>query len=521
MDIDEKLREHARGYLLGMAAAATPDHVEAFVHSAPFRALIAVFHANLEKTMQDFPAPPPPAPEEPVLMKMHDLAAPAEESAEEPAEETTIAPEPVLPTLPPLLDVGFRLPNAKAGDAYRQPLEAVPASVDKIVYCDLATPSGLALTVDRDTGLIEGTLDAAGDFPLTVAYYFASEPPDLLRHATVHLTVNPDPKKMWKNLPPPAGAPYRKADVDAAALVDDTFRILAASKRGRSHAHSGTFRDDDFRIAQPGNGWQIVVLADGAGSARFSRQGAAMICEQASLRLAAALRAERGAVVDDAVAAYQRDRAGDEETAALALRTVLASVVGTAAYYAAKGIMDECAAVKETLQAVPKDYASTALVAICKRYPFGVFSAAYWVGDGAVGVYSEQDGITLLGDVDSGEFSGQTRFLDANEVTQEALLRRTRFAISEHMTALFLMTDGVSDPRFETDARLARPGDWHALWTELNATLHLDDVAPGKEQLLLDWLDFWSPGNHDDRTIALAVPLTPLTPLTPLIAADV
>ena len=86
------------------------------------------------------------------------------------------------------------------------------------------------------------------------------------------------------------------------------------------------------------------------------------------------------------------------------------------------------------------------------------------------------------------------------------MLRRTRFTISQHMTALFLMTDGVSDPRFETDARLARPGDWHALWTELQAKLQLDDAAPGQDQQLLDWLDFWSPGNHDDRTIALVIP---------------
>lgn len=501
MDIDESLREHARGYLLGMADAATPDHVEAFLYSAPFRALIAVFHANLEKTMQDFPAPPPPAPDQPVLMKLHDLAAPPEEEAAGAA--------PGLPTLPPLPDVAFRLPNGKAGDAYRQPLDAVPPPVDTIHFGTLTAPPGLTLTIDADTGLVEGTPDAAGDYPLAVSYYFASESPDVLRHATVNFTVNPDPKKMWQNLPPPAGAPYRKADVDAAALLDDTFRIVAASKRGRSHAHNGTFRDDDFRIAQPGNGWQIAVLADGAGSAKFSRQGAAIICEQASLRLTAALGGERGTLVDDAVASYQRDRADDAEKAALALRTVLASVVGSAAYYAAKGIMDECAAVRETLQALPKDYASTALIAICKRYPFGTFSAAYWVGDGAVGVYSAQDGIALLGEVDSGEFSGQTRFLDANEVTQEALLRRTRFAISEHMTALILMTDGVSDPRFETDARLSRPGDWDALWSELAQALQPDDGAPGQDRRLLDWLDFWSPGNHDDRTIAMITPVAP------------
>ncbi|WP_332848764.1 PP2C family serine/threonine-protein phosphatase [Massilia sp. S19_KUP03_FR1] len=501
MDIDENLRAYARRHLLGTSAAADRAQLEDFLHSAPFRALIGVFHARLEKTMHDFTTPPDPTPmpqaaaAEPIPLPLKDLSQPDEADAPVPA--ITPAPAPALL----LRDIGFRLPNARAGDAYRQPLEAVPPSEDKVIFLPLAPDTGL--TVEPASGIVSGTPQTPGEVLLGVTYHYASEPGQL-RVANVKLTVNPDPKKMWQNLPPPVDAPYPRTDTDCAALTDEHFRILAASKRGRSHAHVGSFRDDDFRIAQlAGSGWQIAVLADGAGSAKYSRQGAAIICEQATARLTAALSGERGAMLDEAVASYDQDRS---EEAALALRTVLSGVVGNAAYYAAKGIMDECAAVKDTLQAVPRDYASTALIAICKRYPFGILSAAYWVGDGAVGVYSVEDGITLLGDVDSGEFSGQTRFLEAAEVAQEALLRRTRFVLSNNMTALVLMTDGVSDPRFETEARLARPADWHALWSELAETLHLADTVPGKEQGLLDWLDFWSPGNHDDRTIALITP---------------
>src|SRR5690606_14699190 len=50
-------------------------------------------------------------------------------------------------------------------------------------------------------------------------------------------------------------------------------KIVIASKRGRSHAHEGTFRDDDFCTKSLPNDWAIVAVADGAGSAKYARQG--------------------------------------------------------------------------------------------------------------------------------------------------------------------------------------------------------------------------------------------------------
>lgn len=71
-------------------------------------------------------------------------------------------------------------------------------------------------------------------------------------------------------------------------------------------------------------------------------------------------------------------------------------------------------------------------------------------------------------------------------------------------TALFLMTDGVSDPKFETDANLKSYDKWNELWADLkeNGVELTDDNEEAASQLL-NWLDFWSPGNHDDRTIAI------------------
>ena len=62
---------------------------------------------------------------------------------------------------------------------------------------------------------------------------------------------------------------------------------------------------------------------------------------------------------------------------------------------------------------------------------------------------------------------------------------------------LVLMTDGVSDPRFETDNGLQNPQKWDRLMAELSPLLTDPEHASAQ---LVEWLTFLS-GNHDDRTI--------------------
>ena len=328
----------------------------------------------------------------------------------------------------------------------------------------------------------------------------------------MRLSVTPDPRTMWQNLPSERTDPYWKEDEQHDSVRGADLSLVAASKRGRSHAHVGSFRDDDYRIGHLADtGWYAAVLADGAGSARYSRRGAAIICEHAHQHILASLADGGAARIDAGARAYAEAQAAglapeqveeQVEAAREALHVSLSRIVGNAAYWAVKAIHEEIQA-RPDLGGVFKDYSSTALIAICKRYPFGTLCAAYWIGDGAIGVYSKRDGVVLLGDVDSGEFSGQTRFLDNSAVDHDVLRSRTRFALVPDMTALVLMTDGVSDAKFETEARLARAADWHGFWNELDAAVGFGAEAPGQERRLLDWLDFWSQGNHDDRTIAI------------------
>jgi Protein phosphatase 2C len=112
-----------------------------------------------------------------------------------------------------------------------------------------------------------------------------------------------------------------------------------------------------------------------------------------------------------------------------------------------------------------------------------------------------------LSRADSGEFAGQTRFLTMAEVWQDSngINDRIDFKVTPDITAIVAMTDGVSDPKFETDAKFAEANCWHELWKELAAV----GLEPGNEKAadeLLDWLGFWSVGNHDDRTLAVLLP---------------
>ena len=122
------------------------------------------------------------------------------------------------------------------------------------------------------------------------------------------------------------------------------------------------------------------------------------------------------------------------------------------------------------------------------------------MGDGAAAVYRKNKDVILLGEVDSGEYAGQTRFLDKQVMTPEQVMQRLTFTIVDSFTGLILMTDGVSDPKFETDNNLTKIQKWDDLWSEIAPLLTNIDEAPTK---LLKWLEFWSPGNHDDRTIAM------------------
>jgi hypothetical protein len=337
----------------------------------------------------------------------------------------------------------------------------------------------------------------------------------------------PDPKTLWKNLPVRDYDGYPHADEEARAVImpGDGRLILAASCRGRSHAHSAKPRDDHFAIdCDPDSGWNLVAVADGAGSAKYSRKGAQIACETVigSLRTSfagpegLAGRSGRGLLFPEG----WKDRfkegfgvPGGEWEKELRSAIPFDSIFYNAVDSSYKAILDE--AIKR--EARIRDYHTTLLAAAFKKFPVGYLFVSYWLGDGGMAVYdwNRRDCVFVLGSPDGGEFAGQTRFLTMREeITQDAVQKRLRFCFADDFGAFIQMTDGIADPFFPGGKDVESPDLWRRFW---NVSLRQgEDGNPGcpemfdsavvpeeKAKALRKWLDFWSKGNHDDRTILI------------------
>ncbi len=379
---------------------------------------------------------------------------------------------------------------------------------DEVVdfWFDSLDAIGLQCTTNDDNSCtIKGTPIAAGDFPVVMRYTYKGwvQGRDI-PSKTFHLIINPDPKSLWKNIPTDTTIDYFKEDSETGYLQVDAINdipqkdIVAASMRGRSHAHEGKPRDDHFRLHFcDASKWYVMAVADGAGSAIYSREGSRIACDTAVGHcINELIDAE---AFEEAIKLYWHSSSPETQKK---VGDRIYSIVGNAAFKAHRAINAEAAA----KNARAKDYATTLLLSICKRFEFGWFVASFWVGDGAMAIYDkERQYLKLLGTPDGGEYAGQTRFLTMPEIFSDAtaFYGRLKFSIEDDFTALIIMSDGVSDPMFETDANLNKIEKWNELWENINQEVDLkDDNAASKDQLL-EWLNFWSAGNHDDRTIAI------------------
>jgi len=382
----------------------------------------------------------------------------------------------------------IHLPNGKVGE----PFEAV-LDVDNIV--NVTGLEGLdAEGIHLDTANLRfyGVPTKPGDYSIKIR---ATTRTGQGQDISIRLAIVPDPKSLWQDIPSQVEQAYWKPDHFADSVTGD-LQLVGASKRGRSHAHKGTNRDDDFQIAEFGpGGWSISVVADGAGSHQYSRRGSQIVTNYVIGRLAGALIRH----VDPVLNQTGFDPQSEDSAQSDAIKTAMYHSIASIALQAAKLIRLEAEAA--TVQ--PKDYSTTLLITIVRQIGDFWFIGGFNIGDGGIVVLCLDEARCIpLSSPDGGEYAGQTRFLDPSEfIDSSKVFERLRFAIVKDFDAVVSMTDGITDPFFPSDSSIEDFALWQDfLDKELGGIFRHKD-APSFADELLSWMDFWSPGNHDDRTI--------------------
>ncbi len=298
-----------------------------------------------------------------------------------------------------------------------------------------------------------------------------------------------EPEESW--CPPALATSLPWADDVATAHAStwasagpDGWVLVAGTRRGRSHAHQAQWREDAASFAHlrgpDGHPLHLLVAADGAGSARWSRVGSEAACRavQTFCEAYEAIPADPGAM--------------------------LVAAAGSA--------VDELRRLAKVGGGQGRDLRTTLLVAALYGAPGAERLACTQIGDGAIVVRTADGGVTQLGTGDSGEFSGEvTCFVPddgATERAASALVERD----AADVTHLVLLTDGIEDPFYP----IARRGP--VLMAQL-----MDGVREPAEHFqkqavhgpvfgnaamhahLAQWLAFERRGENDDRTIVAAV----------------
>ncbi len=393
----------------------------------------------------------------------------------------------------------MRAKNGMVGKPYSLFLNDLSIQIhDSMTIHEIKNLESIGLTYNKTECKVEGIPTKDGDYKFLITYSIdAVGKPSSIKFSDKELgiLINPDPRSLWKEKEPPADEIYKKPHFDYNNQQFQEYSIIAGSQRGRSHAHEGTFRDDDFILSKLTENTFFMAVADGAGSAKYSRMGSKIACKEAEKNLRNALLFEEETIISGFRTHLSTP---DEEGKSLPqeLVSIIYKLVGETVQEARAAVLQK--AKDEGHEA--RDYSTTFLFSIIIKIDHRYLLLSYAIGDGIIG-HLQADKIKLYSNPDGGEFAGQTRFLTMSDVLQ-TINNRIKVGVTENLSGLYLMTDGITDPKFETDANFKKVDKWKQLEQELAENFdHTLPVEEAKAQFK-EWINFWSPGNHDDRTIA-------------------
>ncbi|MDQ0067641.1 PP2C family serine/threonine-protein phosphatase [Chryseobacterium lathyri] len=377
---------------------------------------------------------------------------------------------------------------------YRFDMESFP----NIRIKNIANLKGTGLTFENNK--ISGIPYVNSVHDLDIEFYHIYDE-NRMEIKKTHLFVNADPKDLWKNIPSDTNDIYYKPDEISYKGKFSDKKITIVSKRGRSHAHEGKFRDDDFAVDELPGGWSIVSVADGAGSAVMAREGSRL----ATVSINSFLNSEEilTGIEKNIEIVYRTSESSKEiqsEARGNIIRTLYEGILNV------YNILDKTAT--ENSFSI-KDLHTTLIFVLLKKFDFGYIILTFGVGDCPINLISPDfSEVKLLNRMDVGEFGGGTRFITMKEIFGDDMASRFEITCVDDFSYLVLMTDGIYDPKFMTENKLEDINSWKTFFNDLAGNnddrTKVDFVSDADiDQQLLAWTDFWSRGNHDDRTLAI------------------
>lgn len=286
--------------------------------------------------------------------------------------------------------------------------------------------------------------------------------------------------QVWQTIDPPADIDYYRVPHTATDHRESEadWHLLAASRRGKLHAHKGSFREDAFALGSA-NGWHLVVVADGGGSCSLSRAGS-------KIAATTAIETMKNTVMDKDFADFTEEQLA--ETGKKALQRGVQE-----AWYALQ-------AEAEKMTTPLKEFGTTYLAMIhYPQGPNGHLVGVLQVGDGVVAMELVDGTIKVLADPDVGQSASVTLFLTSKR-WDEWLSRVKVYQLPMPPRLLAAMCDGVGDDFIPYDKLLPN------LFKGLNNQVI---TADDPEAMLLKALEYEKRGSFDDRTLALIYHLQP------------
>lgn len=389
-------------------------------------------------------------------------------------------------------DIKFQVENARVGQHYQSRISVISQhDVNQLIFKPESFKfPDTSFYFDEATQRIHGEPQLADSIEFSFQFIADGE----TRSAQCRLNVIADPRSLWKVIEPESGQKFSKPHLDQALIDAVDYKIIAASRRGRSHEHAGLFRDDDFSITLIENTpWSVLTVADGAGSAQYSREGSRIAVEIVENNLKNYLNPQ---TVESLISDLEKWQVGSQDAETVEVAKKLNEQFHHVYYEIYKSIINQIRLQAEQIEANTKDFSTTLLVAVVCKLADKTFISAFSVGDGAIAVYSDNN-VRLMNVPDGGEYAGQTKFLDLSIATE--FPNRLKIGCFKDTNAIMLMTDGISDPKFETDSGLSNFDKWQSLYRELDPLLQ-NEAA---DTALLEWMHFFTAGHHDDRTMAV------------------